>query len=438
MLSYSPERRRRKSAPPICFHPIPSVDFLLWVGKTPSPDVAADTPGIGSILGKSDAAAGGCGRASTLRYCLRNAVSDPAATGVCGLVRQPVGIRRSLERRTSAPSLYRLTSPPETGSEVFASFNRGYSHDPAWPSSDASWAGGRDHWLIRHAARRADYLSSRLEEEWLRFGVPVFGAVESAPCVRLLLATVVIATEYAEPAFRPQCCRGGEGYVPAPRKTSATSLWRRTLFLILVFMRAFLRTGHDVLEPCIDRGHRLTGKVILSEAISRHGVRASRGQCAWPGWSEHARPSDIPERKDPSRYRVILPGKRNGSDGKVNFIHMAGLDVLPHGVGTAANLDVLCACRFARPSQAFSMRQRQNGMWSRPASRSAVADNGSIRSWRMIRRILTPPAFPLIVRPFSADRSEHVAAEDEGAEALHCTLANPSSRPVSPPSFPTI
>jgi hypothetical protein len=50
---------------------------------------------------------------------------------------------------------------------------------------------------------------------------------------------------------------------------------------------------------------------------------------------------------------------------------------------------------------------------------------GQYESWRMIRRILTPPAFPLIVRPFSADRSEHVAAEDEGAEALHCTLGEP-------------
>ncbi len=40
--------------------------------------------------------------------------------------------------------------------------------------------------------------------------------------------------------------------------------------------------------------------------------------------------------------------KRNWSASEVNFIYVAGLNVLPHGFDTAANLDVLCTCRFAR------------------------------------------------------------------------------------------
>src|SRR6185437_8995962 len=37
---------------------------------------------------------------------------------------------------------------------------------------------------------------------------------------------------------------------------------------------------------------------------------------------------------------------------------------------------------------------------------------------RVIRGIVAPPALPRIVRPFAADRAEHVAAEDEGAETF--------------------
>ncbi len=41
-------------------------------------------------------------------------------------------------------------------------------------------------------------------------------------------------------------------------------------------------------------------------------------------------------------------------------------------------------------------------------------------SWRMIRRIVAPPTFPSIVRPFPTNRSEHVATQNEGTETFHC------------------
>jgi hypothetical protein len=55
--------------------------------------------------------------------------------------------------------------------------------------------------------------------------------------------------------------------------------------------------------------------------------------------------------------------------------------------------------------------------------------------WRMIRGIVAPPAFPLIVRPFSADRSEHVATKDEGAETLHCASGEPVIKTRFTPVF---
>src|SRR5665213_4362435 len=39
--------------------------------------------------------------------------------------------------------------------------------------------------------------------------------------------------------------------------------------------------------------------------------------------------------------------------------------------------------------------------------------------WCVVRRISAPPALPLIVRPFAPDRTEHIPAQDEGAEAFH-------------------
>jgi hypothetical protein len=41
---------------------------------------------------------------------------------------------------------------------------------------------------------------------------------------------------------------------------------------------------------------------------------------------------------------------------------------------------------------------------------------------RVIGRIASPPAFPVLVQPGAADRTKHVAAEDESAEPIHRTV----------------
>lgn len=118
--------------------------------------------------------------------------------------------------------------------------------------------------------------------------------------------------------------------------------------------------------------------------------------------------------------------KRDWSNGEVNLIHVAGLNVLPHRLGTAADLNVLCACRFARPLQRIFDAVRDE-------MKRRSAQHLDRRSWimrqyesrRMIRRIVTPPALPLIVRPFPTNGSEHVATEDEGTETFHCAPGEP-------------
>src|SRR6202030_1390354 len=52
---------------------------------------------------------------------------------------------------------------------------------------------------------------------------------------------------------------------------------------------------------------------------------------------------------------------------------------------------------------------------------------------RVIRGIVAPPALPRVVRPFAADRAEHIAAEDEGAEAFR---RGAGEAIVSPAVFP--
>ena len=56
---------------------------------------------------------------------------------------------------------------------------------------------------------------------------------------------------------------------------------------------------------------------------------------------------------------------------------------------------------------------------------SALHDEGLARvvgeyeRRRVVGRIVAPPSLPRVVGPGAADRAEHVAAEDEGAEVIH-------------------
>src|SRR5690348_5422210 len=92
--------------------------------------------------------------------------------------------------------------------------------------------------------------------------------------------------------------------------------------------------------------------------------------------------------------------KHNWSKSEVNVIHVARANILLHRLHTAPNLNILCACRFAHLWQRI-LNAARDKMKCRSAQqlnwRSWIM--GQYESWRMIRRIVTPPAFPLIVPP---------------------------------------
>jgi hypothetical protein len=112
--------------------------------------------------------------------------------------------------------------------------------------------------------------------------------------------------------------------------------------------------------------------------------------------------------------------ERNWTKGEVNLIHVAGLNVLLHSLDTAADLDVLSARRFARFFQRF-LNATGNEMECGPAQHLnwRARMMCEYKGWRVIRRIVTPPAFPLIVGPLSTNWAEHVAPDDESAEIFH-------------------
>src|ERR1700722_20333444 len=55
---------------------------------------------------------------------------------------------------------------------------------------------------------------------------------------------------------------------------------------------------------------------------------------------------------------------------------------------------------------------------------------------RVVGRIVAPPALPALVRPGTADRPEHVAAEDEGAEPLHRAMGVGFVDPIGTAGLP--
>ena len=114
--------------------------------------------------------------------------------------------------------------------------------------------------------------------------------------------------------------------------------------------------------------------------------------------------------------------KRNWSKSEVNFIHVAGLNVLPHRLGTAAN-DVLClplrapfAAHFRCQRDKMKSRSAQHLDWRPWIMRQ-------YESWRMIRWIVTPPA-SMIVRPFPTGPNM-LRTKDEGTETFHGALGEP-------------
>ena len=149
---------------------------------------------------------------------------------------------------------------------------------------------------------------------------------------------------------------------------------------------------------------------------------------------------------EPERRQVeacehrFAASEHHGRDGEMHFVDEAGLKILPDRRDAAADLHVLVAGR--RPGL---FERGLDPVGDEVKDRAALHLDGVARivgeheGRGVIRGIVAPPALPLVVGPVAADGAEHVAAQDEGAEAVHRAGRDSRCRCLSePPSLPSI
>src|SRR5687767_8348320 len=116
---------------------------------------------------------------------------------------------------------------------------------------------------------------------------------------------------------------------------------------------------------------------------------------------------------------MLARSEENRRNREMHFIHQSGLEVLANGLHPASDANVFRAGCFLGSPQRFldSFGDEVEGRAARHLDRLAPVMRKHEDRY-VIRRGFAPPALTLLVEPLAADRSEHVAAEDPGAEVL--------------------
>src|SRR5687768_5261937 len=107
----------------------------------------------------------------------------------------------------------------------------------------------------------------------------------------------------------------------------------------------------------------------------------------------------------------------------VQLVDQAGLEILPDGGGAPEQSNVLLAGRgsCAVERRTYSVgHEVEDGAALHLLWRARMVREHESRC--VVRRILSPPSAPRFVGPWTADRTEHVATEDECADVRHPTL----------------
>ena len=106
----------------------------------------------------------------------------------------------------------------------------------------------------------------------------------------------------------------------------------------------------------------------------------------------------------------------------VHFVDELSLQILPDHADSAAEPNVLPVGRRCR-----SLQGGVNAVSDEVERRTARHGDRRARMMRehehvgVIRRRVAPPALPVVIGPVAANRAEHVAAEDPGADVLETT-----------------
>jgi len=111
--------------------------------------------------------------------------------------------------------------------------------------------------------------------------------------------------------------------------------------------------------------------------------------------------------------QVLAGAKQHRRQRKMQFVDQSGLQIFANGGDAAAKTDVASIRRSSRPLEC-GMDAVRNEMERRAAfhfqRRARVMRQHEHR--HVIRGFVAPPAFPAFIRPGTADRAEHIAAEN--------------------------
>src|SRR5262245_19879637 len=111
--------------------------------------------------------------------------------------------------------------------------------------------------------------------------------------------------------------------------------------------------------------------------------------------------------------KSLSTAEQDRCDSNVQLINKALTKILLDCVGSAANSYV-----FSRGRPSCPVKRLVNSARDEVKRRVAFHCDGCTRmvsedeDWNVIRRIVSPPSFPVHVRPGTANRSEHVPSEN--------------------------
>src|SRR5580704_3530046 len=121
--------------------------------------------------------------------------------------------------------------------------------------------------------------------------------------------------------------------------------------------------------------------------------------------------------------KIFARSQQARRDGQVHLVNQFGPQVLLNGGDTAAKPNVLSFGGFRR-----LLKRGVNAI--RDEVERGPARHGKRLAWMvrqhehraMVRRIIAPPTFPVLVRPGTSNRPEHVSPHDPGAHIVKTAL----------------
>src|ERR1700722_10658541 len=103
----------------------------------------------------------------------------------------------------------------------------------------------------------------------------------------------------------------------------------------------------------------------------------------------------------------------------MHFIDQPFLQIFPNGSHPTAHSHVTrasrCLCPLQRSLDSISHEMKLGSTFHRDRRPGVV---GKHEHGDMVRRILSPPAFPVLIRPWPANRTEHIPAKNPRANIL--------------------